>query len=279
MPGGLTPTDIFTFNLSAGLVLAGVASLVIFGGLGRIAAVAGKLVPTMTIVYVGTALYLLLTHLTEVPSYLLLIVEDAFTGMAAAGGVLGTVIATGVRRGAFSNEAGIGTESMAHGAAKTNEPIREGLVAMWGPVIDTLVICTSTALIILMSGVWETGHANGVTMTVAAFETLLPGVGAWVLIVCIVIFSMTTIFSYSYYGSKCLSFLAGAERRHLYNYLIVVMIIVASIASLDAMIGLIDGAFALMAIPTMTSTIILAPRVMEAANRYFDKLKTGRPGH
>jgi AGCS family alanine or glycine:cation symporter len=201
-----------------------------------------------------------------------LIIEDAFTGLAAAGGAIGTVIATGVRRGAFSNEAGIGTEAMAHGAAKTSEPVREGLVAMMGPVIDTLIICTATALVILMTDVWQTTNLDGVTMTNAAFESALPGIGSWLLIVCVFFFSITTIFSYSYYGAKCLGFLIGAERKHYYNYVIIVMIVVASMLSLDAMVGLVDGMFALMAIPTMTSTILLAPRVMEAARKYFDTL-------
>ncbi|MBT4162468.1 MAG: alanine:cation symporter family protein [Gammaproteobacteria bacterium] len=270
--GWITEDQVLTFNLSLGVILAMIVATVIFGGLTRIANVASRLVPSMTIIYVGTVLYVLLTNISDVPHYLWLIVEDAFTGMAAAGGAIGTVIATGVRRGAFSNEAGIGTEAMAHGAAKTDEPVREGLVAMIGPIIDTLVICTATALLILMTGAWHLDGVSGVTMTSHAFETALPGFGRYILIVCVFFFSVTTIFSYSYYGSKCLGFLIGAEHKHYYNYLIVVMTVVASILSLDAMVGLIDGAFALMAIPTMTSAIILAPKVMKAARVYFDKL-------
>lgn len=260
------------FNLIAGLVLAAIVATVIFGGLSRISKVVSRLVPVMSLLYVGVAFYILLINWTEVPHYLMLIVTDAFTGTAAAGGAIGTVIATGVRRGAFSNEAGIGTEAMAHGAVRTNEPVREGLVAMLGPIIDTLIICTATALLILMTGAWQVTDASGVTITSIAFETALPGYGSFLLILCIFFFSITTIFSYSYYGSKCLSFLIGAERRHYYNYLVILMTVVASILSLDAMIGLIDGAFALMAIPTMTSTIILAPKVMSAAKVYFAKI-------
>ena len=260
------------FNLIAGIVLAAIVATVIFGGLSRISKVVSRLVPIMSLLYVGVAFYILLVNWSEVPHYLMLIVTDAFTGMAAAGGAIGTVIATGVRRGAFSNEAGIGTEAMAHGAVRTNEPVREGLVAMLGPIIDTLVICTATALLILMTGAWQVTDASGVTMTSIAFETALPGYGSFLLIVCIFFFSITTIFSYSYYGSKCLGFLIGAERKHYYNYLITLMTVVASMLSLDAMVGLIDGAFALMAIPTMTSTIILAPKVMSAARIYFAKI-------
>ena len=270
--GWITQDQIFTFNLITGCILAALVSTVIFGGLQRIAGTVSRVVPFMSLLYLLAALIIILQNIETVPGYLWLIVSDAFTGMAAAGGAIGTVIATGVRRGAFSNEAGIGTEAMAHGAAKTNEPIREGLVAMWGPVIDTLFICTATALIILISGVWQTSDANGVTMTAAAFESSLPGVGAFLLILCIFFFAVTTIFSYSYYGTKCLGFLAGAEKQHYYNYVVMVMVVVASIMSLDAMVGVADGAFALMAIPTMVSTIILAPRVMTAARDYFAKL-------
>ena len=270
--GWISADQTTAFNLAAGLILAAVVSTVIFGGLGRIARVASRLVPVMALIYISAAFYVLMLNFQEVPHYLALIVTDAFSGLAVAGGAIGTVIATGVRRGAFSNEAGIGTEAMAHGAARTSEPVREGLVAMLGPVIDTLIICTATALLILMTGAWQLTDLSGVSITNAAFEMALPGYGSYLLIVCVFFFSITTIFSYSYYGSKCLSFLIGAERKHYYNYIIVVMTVVASMLSLDAMVGLVDGAFALMANPTMTSTILLAPKVMVAARTYFSSL-------
>lgn len=270
--GWVTEDQAGPFNLVTGAVLAVLVSFVIFGGLQRIAGVASKLVPAMSLLYIVTAMVILAQSLGDLPGYLWLIVSDAFTGTAAAGGAIGTVITIGVRRGAFSNEAGIGTEAMAHGAARTGEPIREGLVAMWGPMIDTLVVCTATALVILVSGAWQGSDANGVTMTASAFEKGLPSYGSYVLILCIFCFSVTTIFSYSYYGTKCFGFLFGAERQHYYNYLIVIMTVAASVMSLDAMVGLVDGAFALMAIPTMVSTIILAPKVMQAAREYFRKL-------
>jgi len=269
--GWINPGQTDLFNLMTGLFLSATVATVIFGGIQRIARVAARVVPLMALLYTGTAAYILTIHYEHILPSLWLIITDAFTGSAVAGGAIGTVIATGVRRGAFSNEAGIGTESMAHGAAKTDEPVREGLVAMMGPVIDTLLICTATALIILISGVWQTGEDNGVTLTVAAFEATVPG-GTFMLIICIFFFSASTIFSYSYYGTKCLGFLIGAEKQHYYNYIIVVMLVVASVMSLDAMIGLVDGAFALMAIPTTTSAILLAPRVMTAARIYFSRL-------
>lgn len=270
--GWIEESQAFEFNLITGIILAAIAASVIFGGLHRIALVASRLVPTMAVLYVGTAILILAMNMDRVPYYLGLIFRDAFTGTAVAGGAIGTVIATGVRRGVFSNEAGIGTEAMAHGAARTNEPVREGLVAMMGPIIDTLVICTATALIILISGAWQSGDANGVTLTAQAFETSIPVYGIYILVICIIFFSVSTIFSYSYYGSKCLGFLIGAERQHLYNYVIVVMMVVASVLSLDAMVGLIDGAFALMAIPTTVSALLLSSHVMQAARLYFAKL-------
>ena len=227
--GLLDPGQVFEFNLVAGFVLAGIVSMVIFGGLQRIASVASRLVPTMSLLYIGTALYVVISNFEVVPEYLMLIVTDAFSGLAVVGGSLGTVIATGIRRGAFSNEAGIGTESMAHGAARTSEPVREGVVAMIGPIIDTLFICTATAMVILISGVWQGSDVNGVTMTAQAFSTMMPTMGLTILIICIICFSVSTIFSYSYYGTKCLGFLVGAEHQHLYNYFLIVMTVFASL--------------------------------------------------
>jgi AGCS family alanine or glycine:cation symporter len=190
-----------------------------------------------------------------------------------AGGTLGSVILIGVQRGAYSNEAGIGTEALAHGAVRTSEPIREGLVAMVGPIIDTLIICSATAFMILLSGVWLTSDANGVTLTANAFSQLLGPAGTVIIFVCVVCFSGTTLLTYSYYGAKCFSFLFGADRQHWYGFLYVGFIVVAAVVTLEAAIGVIDGAFAIMAIPTMVSTLLLAPRVKVAADRYFASLR------
>ncbi len=267
-PIGVVGEDPFWFNLMAGITLVILVGIVIFGGISRIADVASRVVPAMVVLYMICALWIIGIHIEEVPRYLMLIITDAFTGEAVAGGAVGAVIMTGIRRAAFSNEAGIGTESMAHGAAKTREPSREGLVAMMEPVIDTMIVCTCTALVILMTGVWQTTSDNGVTLTANAFESAMPGFGSYVLIICVFFFSTSTIFTYSYYGTKCLGFLIGAERQYLYNYFYVGCIVIAAVASLDAAISLIDGMFAMMAIPTMVSTLILAPRVMSALQDY-----------
>lgn len=276
VPNGLaTAGASFTTDALTGLVLVGVVSLVIFGGIRRIGTVAAKLVPLMVVLYSGAVVAILMSNWTAIPSHLWLIVSDAFTGQAVAGGAVGEVIRTGIRRAAFSNEAGIGTEALAHGAARTREPVREGLVAMLEPVIDTLIVCTMTGLAIIITGAYLTPGLDGVSLTVHAFSLGLPGsIGIWVLMLCVLIFSITTMFTYSYYGTKCLGFLIGAERQHLYNYFYVFSIWFGAVASINAVISLVDGAFAMMAIPTMTSAILLSPKVREAMTDYFARLKS-----
>lgn len=263
-------------NLSLGLALAMVSALVILGGLKRIARVALALVPFMGVLYLGTVLVVLFLNLPAVPALFAQIFNDAFTGSAVAGGGLQAMILYGVQRGAFSNEAGIGTEALAHGAARTAEPVREGLVAMLGPIIDTLLICTATALLILLSGVWQQGDANGVTLTALAFEAMLGTPGLIILFTCVVCFASTTIFTYSFYGSQCASFLFGVKGQMPYRIVYVSFILVAAIISLDTAINLIDGTYALMAIPTMVSTLILAPKVTARARVYFASLQAQR---
>lgn len=268
----------FSTNLIVGFVLVIITSIVILGGLQRISKTASKMVPTMVLLYFVSVLYILGVNIEVVPKYLAMIFTDAFaannfTGDSFFGGVLGALIILGVRRGAFSNEAGIGTAPMAHGAAKTDEPVREGLVAMLGPAIDTLIVCTLTALAILVTGVWQSSDANGVSLTASAFGDAMPGVGKYLLLICIAIFSISSLFSYSYYGSKCMSFLFGADKKHYYNYFYILSIIVGATTSLSMMINLIDGFFALMAIPTMTATIIMAPRVTKEIKAYIKRIK------
>lgn len=265
-------------NLIIAFVLVVLTSVIIFGGLNRISKTASKLVPSMVILYFALVLIILITNIQNVPKYFLMIFTDAFSanfykGDAFLGGILGALILLGIRRGAFSNEAGIGTAPMAHGAAKTNEPVREGLVAMLGPVIDTLIVCTLTALAILVTGVWETTAANGVSLTASAFKAIMPGFGQYLLMICVFVFSISSLFSYSYYGSKCLSFIIGADKKHYYNYFYIFSIILAATTSFDMMINFIDGIFALMAIPTMIGTLLLAPKVIKEIKAYIIRLK------
>ncbi|MFC5195867.1 alanine/glycine:cation symporter family protein [Bizionia hallyeonensis] len=267
----------FTSNLAVGIVLVIITSIVILGGLNRISKTASKLVPAMVLLYFVSVVIILIVNFEEVPKYFSLIFTDAFSasfykGDTFLGGVIGGLMLLGIRRGAFSNEAGIGTAPMAHGATKTSEPVREGLVAMLGPAIDTLVVCTLTALAILVTGVWQTTDANGVSLTASAFGNAMPGFGKYLLLICIAVFSISSLFSYSYYGSKCLSFLIGADKKHYYNYMYIVSIILGATTSLSMMINLIDGFFALMAFPTMFTTLMLAPRVVKEIKAY--KLRT-----
>lgn len=271
----------FQTDLIIGIVLAIITALVILGGLSRISKTASRLVPAMAILYFLLVLAILIIHIDVVPQYLGMIFTDAFAadfykGDTFLGGIVGGIILLGIRRGAFSNEAGIGTAPMAHGAAKTDEPIREGLVAMLGPAIDTLIICTLTALAILVTGVWQSSDANGVSLTASAFDESLPTFGRYGLMVCIAVFSISSLFSYSYYGAKCMSFLFGSKHKGVYNYIYIASILVGATTSLSMMINLIDTFFALMAIPTMTATLILAPEVIKEAKIYFKKLKEER---
>jgi len=275
-PNGITVG--LTSNLIIGFILVTITAIVILGGLNRISKTASRLVPAMVVLYFVLVLIILGVNIDVVPKYLAMIFTDAFaaenyTGDSMFGGVLGALILLGIRRGAFSNEAGIGTAPMAHGAAKTDEPVREGLVAMLGPAIDTLIVCTLTALAILVTGVWQTTDANGVSLTASAFGDAMPGVGKYLLLICIAIFSISSLFSYSYYGSKCMSFLFGADKKHYYNYFYIISILLGATTSLSMMINLIDGVFALMAIPTMIATIVMAPRVTKEIKAYITRIK------
>ena len=258
-------------NFSIGIVSALAIGLITFGGIKRIGLVASKLVPVMVIIYFITGSFILAMNINQIPSIMIDIVNKAISRDALSGGILGSVIIIGIKRAAFSNEAGIGTEAMAHGAAKTREPIREGLVAMLGPFIDTIIVCTLTALIILVSGV-DLSESNGVTLTTAAFKKELGIIGQYILLLCVIIFSLTTMLGYSYYGTKCSSFLFGTKSKKKYRYIYILSIIIGAMASLDMIINFLDGMFAIMAIPTIISSLYLSSNVMERAAEYFKKI-------
>jgi AGCS family alanine or glycine:cation symporter len=257
-----------------GAAMALCVGVVILGGIKRIGKVAARLVPFMVLLYGGCALVILFTHAAQVPESIALIFHDAFTGDAVAGGVLGAVISTGVRRAAFSNEAGMGTEAMAHGAAKTKEPIREGLVAMLGPMIDTLIVCTITGLIILSTGVWESTGDNpdGVLLTAEAFTKGIPFAGPYLLLVCVLCFSFSSMIGFSYYVTKCGMFLFGPRARIPMILFYLAGIVVSAIVELGDIINFLDIMFGMMAVPTILSTLLLSPRVMARAREYFATL-------
>lgn len=270
IPNGLSAS--FTLDLTLGIIIAIVVAMVILGGIQRIAHVASKLVPAMVLLYTGSVLLILLLNAGDIFHYLVLIIKDAFTAEAVLGGAVGAIVIEGAKRAAFSNEAGIGTAPMMHGAAKTNEPVREGLVAMLGPAIDTMIVCTMTGLCILITGVWTMEESNGITLTATAFDQALPYIGPYILVVAVAIFAITTIFGMAYYGRKCLSFLIGAEKGYFFNYWYLVLILIGSVSSLDIVVNLVFIAYGLMSIPTMVSALLLAPKAMEAAKKYFSQL-------
>jgi len=256
-----------------GITIMLISSVVILGGIKRIAAVASKLVPFMVAIYFATVMYIVLKYAGQVPEMLKMIVIDAFTGNSVMGGAVGSVIIIGARRAAFSNEAGIGTAPMVHGASKNNEPIREGLIAMLGPFIDTIVVCTLTALVILLTGVWQNSQNDGVKLTLEAFEMGIPVYGKYLLMIAVIVFALSTIFTYSYYGHKCTNYLFGADKTKYYNYFYLVTLVLGAVASLDVVISFIDAMYAIMAIPTVFSTIYLSSKVKAASKDYFERMK------
>lgn len=271
--------EINTVKFIIGFVLMIISGIVIIGGIQRIGSWAGKMVPLMIVLYFGIVCTILIIHINKVPTYLWMIITDAFSashfrGEPALGGVVGGLIVAGVRRASFSNEAGIGTAPMALGAAKSVAPIREGLVSMISPAIDTLVVCTLTALAILVTDVWQTSGANGVTLTATAFESSLGAAGKLLLLICAFFFAITSLFSYSYYGNKAISFIAGVKAGRWYDYFYLITIVIGAVASMQDVMNVIDIAYAIMAIPTMLSGFVLAPKVMQEAKRYFERLKS-----
>ena len=276
IPAGMaTADDHFAFDLVSSSIVAVLVGAVIIGRIERIGRITVRLVPGMVLLYLYMTGTVLFTFADEIPATLWLIVTDAFTGHAVAGGSIGSVILIGVRRGAFSNEAGIGTESMAHGAAKTQQPIREGIVAMVGPVVDTLIVCTCTALIILLTGVWQTAEGvEGVTLTAKAIEQVFPNTGIYLLLLMVGLLSFSTMVTMWFYGAKCTGFLLGSQRQHYYTPVYLALLLVGAVVSMDIVNGLILGTYATMAIPTMISALYLSPKVNQAAKRYFKELRS-----
>ncbi len=271
--GGNADDPVFNWKLTIGILLAIVSSFVIFGGLKSIAKVATALVPFMVIVYLVAVILVMIANASQVLPSLKLIITEAWNFKTiVTGGFWGLVI-IGVRRAMFSNEAGLGSAPMYHGQSKNKEPIREGLVAMLGPFIDTILVCTFTAVVLILSGAYLQ-EGSGIVMTLNAFNTALGSWGGILLMIIVSAFALSTLFTYSYYGVKSLSFLTNAKIGKLYNVYFVLMIVFAAIASLDLVKNLIDLSYALMVIPNMIAVLLLAPKVNKAAKTYFEKLKS-----
>jgi AGCS family alanine or glycine:cation symporter len=263
----------FNWKLGIGMVLSVLTSFVIFGGLKKIARVATAIVPFMVLVYLIAVIFIMGANAAQIFPSLKLIFVEAFNMKTAVQGGLWGLIIIGIRRAVFSNESGVGNAPMYHGQSKTNEPVQEGLVAMLGPFIDTIVVCTLTAVVIILSGAYLEAENNGIAMTLIAFQKSLFGFGDVLLMVVVAAFALSTLFTYSYYGTKCLSFLTNAKIGKYYNFIYILSITFAAVASVDLVVNLIDLSFALMVIPNMIAVLYLAPKVNQAMKTYFLKVK------
>lgn len=259
-PMGIENTPLLRFAM--GVVMAIVVGGVIMGGIGRIAKWASRLVPIMVIAYLVFVVIITALNISLIPHIFKEIFAQAFTLNAGIGAFF-FVALTGARRAAMVNEAGVGTASMMHGASQNTDPIREGHIAMLGPAIDSGIVCTLTAIPILIAGNYVgLSDPKGLYVALGAWGQLLPGIGHYLLMTIVFFFAFSTMFSYSYYGQKCTSFLFGTRGIKWYNYYYLIMLVVAAVIPLQTMVSIMDIAFALMALCTMPTIIALSPRVM-----------------
>ena len=258
-----------------GLILAILVGAVIIGGIKSIANVTEKIVPFMAVLYVGAALTIILMNFSEIGNVFALIFKGAFAPDAALGGVIGVLI-QGFRRAAFSNEAGVGSASIAHAAAKTDEPVSEGVVALLEPFIDTVVICTMTALVIIFTGMYNVPGLEGAQMTSKAFGSVFSWF-PYLLVIAIFLFAFSTMVSWSYYGLKSWEYLFGKSKLTEYSYklLFLVFIVIGSSVSLGAVIDFSDMMILAMAFPNILGLLLLSKEVRADLDTYYSKLKSG----
>jgi len=262
-------------TFSIGIVIAILVALVILGGIKSIGNITSKLVPLMSLVYILGGLLIIILNANQVGYVFNLIVTSAFTTTAATGGFAGATVwmalRYGVARGVFSNEAGLGSSPIAHAAAKTNNPVKQGMISMLEPLIDTLIVCTITAFVILMSNQWV-GEINGAVLTVASFENLLAN-GKYIVIFGLILFSFSTIIGWSYYGEKCVEFLFGSGVIIYYRILWIVIIPVAASIELNLMWLIADIMNGLMSIPNLIALILLAPVIFRQTSESIGSFK------
>ncbi len=257
----------------SGLVMMVGTGLVLIGGIKRIGEVASALVPAMIIFYLGTGLIILIINYAAIPEAFALVLHHAFEPAAASGGFAGATVAAamrfGIARGVFSNEAGLGSAPIAHAAAKTNDPIQQGLIGMLGTFIDTIIVCSMTGLVILTSGHWDSG-ATGAELTSQAFSATL-GYGNAIVAISLALFAYTTLLGWSYYGERAVAYLFGTRAIMPYRIVWVLMIPIGAMTSLDFMWLLADVLNAMMAIPNLIALVILAPGIFEMTRNYWAK--------
>ncbi|MCA9576719.1 MAG: alanine:cation symporter family protein [Sandaracinaceae bacterium] len=260
-------------KLIYGVLLAALVGVVIIGGIKRIGQVASAIVPLMCGLYLIAGLIVLVTNVSAIPAAFALIFERAFAPQAVSGGVVG-VLAVGFQRAAFSNEAGVGSAAIAHSAAATDEPIREGIVASIGPFIDTVVVCLMTGLVLIVTGAW-TADAEGVALTSIAFQRVVP----WfpdVLSVAVFLFAYSTLISWSYYGERCWAYLVGEGKSLWYKLMYLGAVVLGSVLKLGSVIDFSDMMILGMALPNIVGVIILSPKIGTALDTYWAKLKSGQ---
>lgn len=257
------------YRLLFGIAIATVVGVVILGGIKRIARVATVMVPFMVGLYFIMVLFIIVTNIEGVPAVFKSIFAEAFNLRAGFGALAGIAI-IGARRAALVNDAGIGTASIMHGASRNNQPVREGLIAMLGPSIDSGLVCTLTAVAILLCGNIDVEGVKGLEVAMKAFSNAIPA--GDILLMCVVVcFAMSSMFSYSFYGTTCASYLFGTRRGKWYAWAFLASLVVFAIVPLEAAVGACDLFYALMAIPTMTALLLLSPRVRKATKEFFDK--------
>ncbi len=267
------------FEVSSALALAGIPRLftgfilgilvfsVIIGGVKRIAKAASAIVPSMALLYVLACLMILLSNFSEVPAAFGIIFSNAFTGKAAAGGTVAQVVLMGFKRGIFSNEAGLGSAPIAHASAKTNDPVRQGIIAMLGTFIDTILICTMTALVIITTGAYQTGE-SGADLSIAAFNTAIPGSG-WIVLVGLVVFAFTTVLGWSFYGERCTEYLFGIKAILPFRFTWVAVVVIGSVAGDRGIVWAIaDTLNGLMALPNLIALLLLSGTVFRFSKNY-----------
>ena len=259
-------------SLMTGVICMVLVGLVLIGGIKRIGSVAGALVPVMATAYVAAGVAVLLINIDHLGEAFSLIFSSAFTGHAAEGGFAGAAvwmaIRFGVARGVFSNEAGLGSAPIAHAAAQTSDPVRQGLIAMLGTFFDTLIICTITGLAIITSGLWTSGE-SGAALTSSAFAYSLPGVGNYLVAIALTFFAFTTILGWALYGERCVEYLFGLQAVTAYRVLFVLVIPLGAMLQLDFVWLLADTLNAMMALPNLVALVALSPVVFKLTRQYF----------
>ncbi len=269
-----------TFGISpilTAIVIFVLLAVVILGGVSRIGAVSGKLVPVMAAFYIACSLIIIVMHIEEIPRIFLLIIEEAFTPTAAQGGFAGATvwmaIRYGVARGVFSNEAGLGSAAIAHATATTENPVTMGFIGMLGTFIDTIIVCSMTAFSILVTGVWTAPDANGAALTSVAFNTVLPGVGSFLVSISLAFFAFSTILGWCVYGERCWVYLLGDKALKPFRVIFTIIAPVGALSQLSTVWTIADTFNALMAIPNLIGLLLLSPIVLRLVREDEKKLE------